>query len=280
MVKRTPPKKAASATLHKIGRAVQNKPAPAQDSAKRSVHDVLMGTKTSTKTTPSAPKHHATISPEDKQGQDTAAPDDAMEVEATDTFPEPKSPPPPTRTSYSSAVGFSTEITEVQETTNEDGITETSIKKNLTQAFSQTNRRKHFRIMTARLAVEPSGPEATKTGRKALKQLYTLMIQQDPTAILYSFRQTNPTESDACKNPAALPSTITALQKFFDSFRPNKDGGDLWVNFRVGIDGDPSEFVDNLEQELTCYGRLDQTLCTSGYGYHLRRLYVPQYPRH
>jgi hypothetical protein len=75
------------------------------------------------------------------------------------------------------------------------------------------------------------------------------MLNQDPTTIIYKYKQTHKDERDACTKLSQLPTTITGIQSYMNGFRPSSEGGDVWGNLRIGIDSNPVEFMDNLAQE-------------------------------
>ena len=79
--------------------------------------------------------------------------------------------------------------------------------------------------------------------------VWELFINQDPTTILYHYKQTYKEEKDACAKPSALPTTITGIQQFMYGFRPASEGGDVWGNVRVGYNMSESDFLDNITQE-------------------------------
>jgi hypothetical protein len=82
-----------------------------------------------------------------------------------------------------------------------------------------------------------------------LKELGELMINLDPTMIFYKYKQTYKDEKDACNKLSQLPTMITGIQSYMNGFRPSPEGGDLWGNIRIGIDSNPTEFLENASQE-------------------------------
>ena len=91
--------------------------------------------------------------------------------------------------------------------------------------------------------------DATKESREFLKRFMETMIQIDPTAIVYKWRQSSPEEKDACPLPTQLPTTITGIQSFMSGFRPKPEGGAMWGSLRIGFNSDTADFFANLEEE-------------------------------
>jgi hypothetical protein len=124
-----------------------------------------------------------------------------------------------------------------------------AIRKQLAPVFSSTSKRKTSIFVKVRLTVDKNPKDPTGAARLKLKELGELFINQDPSAILYRYKQSFKDENDACTKLSSLPTTITGIQQFMNGFRPNPDGGDVWGNLRIGINVAETEFLDNVSQE-------------------------------
>jgi hypothetical protein len=59
-----------------------------------------------------------------------------------------------------------------------------------------------------------------------LKELEEILIQQDPSVIFFKYKQTAKDKRDACTKLSQLPTTITGIQSYMNSFRPSLEGGE------------------------------------------------------
>jgi hypothetical protein len=95
----------------------------------------------------------------------------------------------------------------------------------------------------------PKPNDPTRAACTKLKEFGEILIQQDPSMIIYKYKQTCKDERDACNKLSQLPTTITGIQSFMNGFCPSSEGGDVWGNLRIGINGNADEFLDNAFQE-------------------------------
>jgi hypothetical protein len=145
------------------------------------------------------------------------------------------------------SVGFADSNTVVEASTGPDSTS--AIRKQLAPVFSSTSKRKKSIFLKVRLPVDKNPKDPTAAARLKLKELGELFINQDPSAILYRYKQTCSDEKDACTKLSSLPTTITGIQQFMYGFRPAQDGGDVWGNLRIGINMPETDFLDNVTQE-------------------------------
>ena len=124
-----------------------------------------------------------------------------------------------------------------------------AVRKQLAPVFSTTSKRKTSLFLKVRLPVDKHPKDPTGAARLKLKELGELFINQDPTALLYHYKQTSKDKKDACLKLSSLPTTITGIQQFMNGFRPSPEGGDVWGNLRIGINIPETDFLDNVSQE-------------------------------
>jgi hypothetical protein len=67
--------------------------------------------------------------------------------------------------------------------------------------------------------------------------------------IIYRYKQTCKGKRDGCSKLSQLPTTITGIQAFMNGFCPSLDGGNMWGNLRIGINGKAKEFLEDAFQE-------------------------------
>ena len=115
--------------------------------------------------------------------------------------------------------------------------------------FENTARRKSTLFLKVRLPVESNPKEPTTAARAKIKELGEILLQQDPSMIIYKYKQTCKDERDACSKLSQLPTTITGIQSFLNGFRPSAEGGDVWGNLRIGINSKAEEFLENASLE-------------------------------
>lgn len=163
-----------------------------------------------------------------------------MTMEIDPVTPVAEHPPTP-------SVGFAASHTVVDASSSQESAS--AIRKQLAPVFSSSSKHKTSIFLKVRLTVDKNPKDPTSAARLKLKDLGELFINQDPTAILYHYKQTCKDEKDACTKLSLLPMTITGIQHFMNGFRPNPDGGDVWGNLRIGINMAESEFLDNVSQE-------------------------------
>jgi hypothetical protein len=130
---------------------------------------------------------------------------------------------------------------------NEDSVT--VVRKQLAPVFELTAKRKTTIFIKVRLPVENKPKDPTTAARTKLKELGEILIQQDPSMIIYKYRQTAKDEHDACTKLSQLPTTITGIQSYMNGFRPSSEGGDVWGNLRIGINSKADDFLENSFQE-------------------------------
>jgi hypothetical protein len=53
------------------------------------------------------------------------------------------------------------------------------------------------------------------------------MIEQDPSSLIYCYKQSSEEEIDACTQLSQLPTTITGLQAFMNGFCPSTEPSTL-----------------------------------------------------
>lgn len=123
------------------------------------------------------------------------------------------------------------------------------IRTQLAPVFATTQKRRHVLFIKVKLPVEHKPKDPTVAARTKLKEFAEVLLQQDPSLILYKYKQTHKDETDACVKLSQLPNTITGLQSFMNGFRPSPDGGDVWGNLRIGIDSKADDFLENASQE-------------------------------
>lgn len=183
-------------------------------------------TQTDTPMPPVSPPHHT--------------PADVDNPTVSTVTPAAPTPPRPT-------VGFamSNTVVEPSPTSNMASV----VRKQLAPVFAASSSRKHVIFLKTKLPVEPKPKEPTAAARLKLKELGELMINQDPTTIIYKYKQSHADERDACTKLTQLPTTITGIQSYMNGFRPSITGGDVWGNLRIGFDSNPVDFVDNVSQE-------------------------------
>jgi hypothetical protein len=150
-------------------------------------------------------------------------------------------------------VGFSSQQTEIIEHTMDDGTTLASVQQRLAPTFTTSNARTNGIFTRLKLPVpsHTKNPtkEATKEARESLKLLIDTMVQINPTAILYKYKQSNLVEKDACARSTHLPTTITGLQSYMNGFHPKPEGGAMWGAVRIGFNSNPDNFFINLYEE-------------------------------
>ena len=120
------------------------------------------------------------------------------------------------------------------------------MRKQLAPAFFTTSKRKTTLFLGIRLPDDKKPGDPTGAARLKLKELGELMIEQDPSTLIYRYKKTFDDKNDACTQ---LSTTITGLQAFMHVFRPSPDGGDIWGSLLVGINTPAAEFLDNVAQE-------------------------------
>jgi hypothetical protein len=89
-----------------------------------------------------------------------------------------------------------------------------TIRKQLAPVFENTSKRKTTLFIKVRLPVENKPREPTSAARTKLKELGEILIQQDPSMIIYKHKQTNKDKRDACTKLSQLPTTITGIQSY------------------------------------------------------------------
>jgi hypothetical protein len=124
-----------------------------------------------------------------------------------------------------------------------------TVRKQLAPVFENTAKRKTTVFIKVRLPVEKKPADPTNAARTKLKELGEILIQQDPSMIIYKYKQTAKDERDACTKLSQLPTTITGIQSYMNGFRPSTDGGDVWGNLRIGINSKVEDFLENAFQE-------------------------------
>jgi hypothetical protein len=124
------------------------------------------------------------------------------------------------------------------------------ICKQLAPVFENTSKRKTTLFIKVQLPVENKPRDPTSAAwTKKLKELGEILIQQDPSMIIYKYRQTTKDKRDACTKLSQLPTTITGIQSYMNGFRPSTEGGDVWGNLRIGINSKAEDFLGNAFQE-------------------------------
>ena len=104
-------------------------------------------------------------------------------------------------------------------------------------------------FLKVKLPVEEKPKDPTTAARLKLKELGELMINQDPSTIIYKYKKMQEDKRDACTKLSQLPTTITGIQAYMSGFCPSATGGDVWGTLRIGFDSNPVDFVDNVSQE-------------------------------
>jgi hypothetical protein len=159
----------------------------------------------------------------------------------------PSSPP----VNHCTSVGFSENRTEIVDAVMDDSMTFTTVTQRLALVFVASNACTHMLFIRMKLPIPDHtakpNPDATKEGSKSLKLFMEMMVQIDPTAILYKWQQTKPDEWDACVRSTHL--TITGLQAFMNGFRPTPEGGAMWGGFCIGFNSDEANFFANLQEK-------------------------------
>jgi hypothetical protein len=145
------------------------------------------------------------------------------------------------------SVGFASTNTVIDPGSDNDKTQ--SVRKQLAPVFSKTCKRKTTLFLRIRLPVDKKPRDPTNAARLKLKELGELMIEQDPSTLIYRYKQSSEDEIDACTQLSQLPTTITGLQAFMNGFRPSTEGGDIWGSLRIGIDTPAADFLDNVAQE-------------------------------
>jgi hypothetical protein len=124
-----------------------------------------------------------------------------------------------------------------------------TVCKQLAPVLTTMSKCKTTHFLKVHLPIDKKPKDPTSAARMKLKELGELLIDQDPTAIFYKYKQTSKDEKDACTKLSLLPTSITGIQSFMNGFRPNSEGGDLWGNIRIGIHVPEGDFLDNVSQE-------------------------------
>jgi hypothetical protein len=178
----------------------------------------------------------------------TAPTDTSMEIQ--DPAPAPTTPPiddgqpPPTsadsNTTATTPLEPPTEITPASKESTRKSVVfdatntvvekDATVRKQLAPVFENTAKRKTTVFIKVRLPVEKKPTDPTNAARTKLKELGEILIQQDPSMIIYKYKQTAKDERDACTKLSQLPTTITGLQSYMNGFRPSTNGGDVWGN--------------------------------------------------
>ena len=193
--------------------------------------------------------------------------DTPMEIQ--DPVPDPTTPPiddgqpPPTladsNTTATTSLDLPTKAVTpaLKDSTRKSVVFDTSntvvedetVRKQLAPVFENTTKRKTTVFIKVRLPVENKPKDPTSAARTKLKELGEILIQQDPSMLIYKYRQTTKDERDACTKLSQLPTTITGIQSYMNGFRPSTEGGDVWGNLRIGINSNAEDFLENAFQE-------------------------------
>ena len=216
---------------------------------KRDVNTALMGktspspaTMPANTTSPSGSPAHKKLRNDDETTPKKLPPKTPEQV-------TPSSPPPNPRPS----IRWGANDTNIAEELADDGTAITTINQRRAPIFVASNTRTHTFYVKMKLPLAPNksgpNPNATKDGRDSLKSYFQLLIQIDPTALLYKWTQSNPEETDACTIPSHLPQTLTGLRAYMQGFRLKPEGGPLWGTLRLGFNSDPADFFYNLQEE-------------------------------
>jgi hypothetical protein len=177
-----------------------------------------------------------------------AAAKDSIEDVDSDTMVTTPSELPKAITPATPAPKESTRKLVVFDATN-TVVEDNTIRKQLAPVFENTSKHKTTLFIKVRLLVENQPSEPTSAAWTKLKELGEILIQQDPSMIIYKYRQTTKDERDACTKLSQLPTTITSIQSYMNGFRPSTEGGNVWGNLRIGINGKAEEFLENASQE-------------------------------
>jgi hypothetical protein len=127
------------------------------------------------------------------------------------------------------------------------------IRKQLAPVFENTSKRKTTLFIKVQLPVENKPRDPTNAAQTKLKELGEILIQQDPSMIVYKYRQMTKDERDACTKLSQLPTTITGIQSYINGFRPSTEGGDVWGNLCIGMNSKAKDFLENAFQEANMW---------------------------
>jgi hypothetical protein len=161
--------------------------------------------------------------------------------------------PPPTTPSISTlhkrkSVAFEATNTVVEASTLPTALD--MVRTQMAPVFTtSTPKRQTVLFIKVKLPGEHKPKDPTAAARMKLKEFAEVLIQQDPSMIIYKYKQTSKDESNACVKLSQLPTTIMGIQSFMNGFRPSPDGGDVWGHLRIGIDCKADKFLENAYQE-------------------------------
>jgi len=154
--------------------------------------------------------------------QTAAADKDSIKTQQAHVTPTSETPP------VRKSVGFGTSNTVVEESLDDNGDSVIAVRKQLAPVFANTSKRKTTLFIKVKLPVESKPTDPTSAARTKLKELGEILQQQDPSVILYKYKQTTKDEKDACTKLSQIPTTITGIQSYMNGFRPSLEGGDVW----------------------------------------------------
>jgi hypothetical protein len=155
----------------------------------------------------------------------------------------------PNKNTPKPSVGFSPSNMVMEAASDQEDPEVIQVRPQLAPVFTKTSKRKTTLFIKIRLPVKAKPKDPTAATHLKLKELGELMINVDPTTLIYKYKQTAKDENDACTKLSQLPTTITGVQSFMNGFRPSPAGGDLWGNLRIGIDSNAEELLSNVSQE-------------------------------
>jgi hypothetical protein len=104
-------------------------------------------------------------------------------------------------------------------------------------------------FIKVKLPVESKPTDPTSAAHTKLKELGKILQQQDPSVILYKYKQTAKDEKDACTKLSQIPTTITGIQSYMNGFRPSLESGEVWGSLRIGINEKAADFLESASQE-------------------------------
>jgi hypothetical protein len=121
---------------------------------------------------------------------------------ATSSLDLPKAVTPALKDSTRKSVVFDTSNTVVEDE---------MVRKQLAPVFENTTKHKTTVFIKVRLPVENKPKDPTSAARTKLKELGEILIQQDPSMLIYKYRQMTKDKRDACTKLSQLPTTITGI---------------------------------------------------------------------
>ena len=175
--------------------------------------------------------------------QTAAADKDSIKTKQAHVTPTSETPP------VRKSVGFGASNMVVEESLDDNGDSIIAVRKQLAPVFANTSKRKTTLFIKVKLPVESKPMDPTSAARTKLKELGEILQQQDPSVILYKYKQMAKDEKDACTKLSQIPTTITGIQSYMNGFRPSLEGGDVWGSLRIGINEKAADFLENASQE-------------------------------